>query len=215
MLCCSALSTGAQATSRQSQARVRSRFGVDLHGSARVHPRVPKGNPDPDLPIRYPTDPRASNPGGSPAGMQTRGTLRDGCGSITNQRNNVQNVTRALFCAGYITTLARTKYGPGVSGFGATWHSCCRCQIIGKMSAEPRITFAEYSRVNPRGSAYWGRVENLNPDMDPADPRVQTREWTRYPCRTLKTRQHGRQGVGTENILGLHDLRGIRQEGGD
>ncbi|KAJ7806021.1 hypothetical protein B0H14DRAFT_3484393 [Mycena olivaceomarginata] len=54
------------------------------------------------------------------------------------------------------------------------------------MSAELRITFAEYPRVNPRGC--WGWVENLNPDSDPdpADPRVQTREWTRYPCRSLK-----------------------------
>ncbi|KAJ6522706.1 hypothetical protein B0H19DRAFT_1277205 [Mycena capillaripes] len=53
------------------------------------------------------------------------------------------------------------------------------------MSAESPIKFAEYPRVNPHGSAVLGRVENLNPYPDPADPRVQTRGWTRYPCGTL------------------------------
>ncbi|KAJ7891739.1 hypothetical protein B0H13DRAFT_1887058 [Mycena leptocephala] len=53
--------------------------------------------------------------------VQTRGTLRVG-GSIANHRTNGKNVIRALFRGDYITTLAQMKYGPDVSGFGATRH---------------------------------------------------------------------------------------------
>ncbi|KAJ7923221.1 hypothetical protein B0H13DRAFT_1865172 [Mycena leptocephala] len=53
--------------------------------------------------------------------VRTRGTLRVG-GSIANHRNNGKNVIRALFRGDYITTLAQMKYGPDVSGFGATRH---------------------------------------------------------------------------------------------
>ncbi|KAJ6542503.1 hypothetical protein DFH09DRAFT_1089055 [Mycena vulgaris] len=49
---------------------------------------------------------------------------------------------------------------------------------FGRVSAEA----AEHPRVGPR---YCGGFENLNPDLDPADPRGQIREWTRYPCGTL------------------------------
>ncbi|KAJ7844585.1 hypothetical protein B0H14DRAFT_2585099 [Mycena olivaceomarginata] len=69
------------------------------------------------------------------------------------------------------------------------------------MSAESQIKFAEYPRVNPRGSAVLGRVENLNPDPDPADPLVQTRGWTRYPCGTLASRASSL--LGREDPLAL------------
>ncbi|KAJ6574244.1 hypothetical protein B0H19DRAFT_1063230 [Mycena capillaripes] len=48
-----------------------------------------------------------------------------------------------------------------------------------------KLLSAENPRVYPRGSTVLRRVENLNPYPNPADPRVQTRAWTRYPCGTL------------------------------
>ncbi|KAJ7914210.1 hypothetical protein B0H13DRAFT_1873175 [Mycena leptocephala] len=67
--------------------------------------------------------------------VRTRGTLRVG-GSIANHRNNGKNVIRALFRGDYIITLAQMKYGPDVSASERRGMECCRCQIIGKMSAE-------------------------------------------------------------------------------
>lgn len=49
-------------------------------------------------------------------------------------------------------------------------------------------------RRAPAGPRYCSGFENLNPDPVPADPRAQTREWTRYSCGTLNV---GRRSTAT------------------
>jgi hypothetical protein len=72
-----------------------------------------------------------------------------------------------------------------------TQHSCCGCQIIGKMSAEPRIT---YLRVNPRRSAVLGSVLKISTRTRPTlgskpTSGPDTRKYLRFP-RTLSSGFH-------------------------
>ncbi|KAJ6498675.1 hypothetical protein DFH09DRAFT_1103117 [Mycena vulgaris] len=139
-------------------------------GSARVRPRVPEGQPGRGPANTVPDRPAGSNPYESPA------VYRKNRGSTPKPGMEEVNMIRG----GSDQHFACAACGNPASVWQGSLVS--RPHNVGKRFGQVSAEAAEHP---PRGSRYCGGFENLNPDLDPVDPRVQTREWTRYPWGTL------------------------------
>ncbi|KAK7052649.1 hypothetical protein R3P38DRAFT_2762995 [Favolaschia claudopus] len=138
------------------------------HGSTRGYPEV---DPYPDPVIPYPRQTRPTNPYGLPAGRHLPAVP---CGSSAKSLRNIFDANH--FHQGvFHGQEARKGRNQGLE----TKH------IIAVPSAEPRPTLPSTRRdprVAPYGSRYCAGRRKANPYPDPADPRVQNRGYTRYPC---------------------------------